>query len=58
MDAVGLVVIPQRWQVARPVGWLTGWRRLSKAYDQWAESSEVFIDLAMIYRMLRRLKPA
>lgn len=57
-DAVGFVVIPKRWLVERTFGWLTWCRRLSKDYEQWVESSESFMYIAMINLMLRRLKPA
>ncbi len=57
-DAVGFVVIPTRWVVERTFGWLTWFRRLSKDDEQWVESSESFIYIAMIHLMLRRLKPA
>lgn len=57
-DAVGFVVIAKRWLVERTFGWLTWFRRLSKDYEQWVDSSEAFIYVAMIHLMLKRLKPA
>lgn len=52
----GFVVQPKRWIVERTFGWLNRSRRLSKDYEQTIESSQAFVQLAMIHLMVRRLK--
>jgi putative transposase len=49
------VVLPRRWIVERTFGWLNKYRRLSKDYEVWTESSEAMIYVAMIHLMVRRL---
>lgn len=51
----GFVVLPKRWIVERTFAWLGRSRRLSKDYEQVADSSVAMIQLAMIRLMLRRL---
>ena len=51
----GFVVQPKRWVVERTFAWLGKWRRLSKDYEHFSETSENLIYLAMIHLMLRRL---
>jgi putative transposase len=41
--------------VERPLGWLSRERRLSKDYERKEESSEAFVYLGMLRRMLGRL---
>ena len=41
-------VIPKRWVVERTFAWLSNFRRLSKDYERQTETSEVFIQIAMI----------
>lgn len=53
--AKGFVLLPKRWVVERTWGWLNWSRRLSKDYEVLPETSETFIDVAMIRLMLRRL---
>jgi putative transposase len=50
-------VLPRRWVVERTFGWLGRYRRFSKDYEEFTESSEAMIHLAMIHVMLRRLHP-
>src|SRR5437870_3232680 len=53
----GFVVQAKRWIVERTLGWLNGYRRLSKDYEGTTESSETMIYLAMIDLMVTRLAP-
>ena len=53
----GFVVQAKRWIVERTLGWLNGYRGLSKEYTATTESSETMIYLAMINLMLHRLAP-
>jgi len=47
-------VLPKRWIVERTVGWLNRYRRLSKDYELYTETSEAMIYGALIRLMLRR----
>jgi transposase len=51
----GFAVVPRRWVVERTFGWLRRHRRLSKDYERTAQSSETFIQVAMIRLIVRRL---
>ncbi len=57
-DSHKFEVLPRRWVVERTLAWLGRCRRLSKDYEARPETSEVWIHVAMIHLMLRRLKPA
>lgn len=48
----GFVVQAKRWIVERTFGWLNRERRLAKDYERQEESSEAFVYLGMIRRML------
>jgi putative transposase len=54
-DTEGFAVLPHRWIVERTLGWLMRNRRLSKDYERLVQSSETFIEVAMIGLMLKRL---
>jgi putative transposase len=54
-DTEGFAVLPHRWIVERTLGWLMRNRRLSKDYERLVQSSEAFIEVAMIGLMLKRL---
>ncbi len=56
--APGFLVLPRRWVVERTFAWLERHRRLSKDYQGLPETSEAWIRLAMIDRMLHRLSSA
>ena len=51
----GFAVLPRRWIVERTFGWLMRNRRLSKDYERMVQSSESFMEVAMIRLILRRL---
>ena len=55
--AVGFEVQPHRWLVERTLGWFNLFRRLSKDYEYYPETSEAMVYLASIRLMLRRLAP-
>ena len=54
-DTEGFAVLPHRWIVQRTLGWLMRNRRLSKDYERKVQSSETFIEVAMIRLILKRL---
>ena len=54
-DTEGFAVLPHRWMVERTLGWLMRNRRLSKDYERKVQTSETFIEVAMIRLMLKRL---
>ncbi len=54
-DTEGFAVVPHRWIVERTFGWLMRNRRLSKDYERKGQSSESFMEVAMIRLILRRL---
>jgi putative transposase len=54
-DTAGFAVLPHRWIVERTLGWLMRNRRLSKDYERMVQSSEAFIEVAMIRVILKRL---
>lgn len=53
----GFVVQPLRWIVERSIAWLGRYRRLAKDYEFLPWSSESWIHLASISRLLQRLRP-
>jgi putative transposase len=54
-DIEGFAVLPHRWIVERTFGWLMRNRRLSKDYERLVQTSETFIEVAMIRLILKRL---
>jgi len=54
-DIKGFVVVPKRWIVERCFGWMNRDRRLSKDYERSIESSEAWIQLSFVHRMVRQL---
>jgi putative transposase len=57
IGAKGFVLLHRRWVVERSIAWLNRYRRLSKEYDYYTESSEAQIQISSVQLMLRRLKP-
>ncbi len=53
----GWQLLPRRWVVERTISWFNGYRRLSRDYEYWPQTSEAFIQIAMIHLMLHRLAP-
>jgi transposase len=51
-DQKGFKILPRRWVVERTLGWLTNYRRLSRNYECWTETSEAMVKMAMIHIML------
>jgi putative transposase len=55
--AKGFVLLHRRWVVERTFAWMGRYRRRSKDYDYFTQSSEAQIQIAAIPLMLRRLGP-
>ena len=53
----GFVKLPRRWVVERTFAWLGRYRRHSRDYEWYPESSESMIRISSIHRMLRLLSP-
>ena len=51
----GFVLLPKRWVVDRTFGWLSWCRRLSRDYEGLPATSKMWIYIAMIRIMVRRL---
>ena len=51
----GFQLLPRRWVVERTFAWLGRNRRLSKDYEEFAETSEAWIYAASVRLLLRRL---
>jgi len=56
LGSVGFVKQPQRYVVERTFSWLGRYRRHSRDYERFEESSAAMIRIGSIHRMLRRLK--
>lgn len=54
-DQDGFKVLPRRWVVERTRAWLGNYRRLSKDYEYWLDSSDAMVYAAMTHLMVRRL---
>ena len=54
-DVRGFVVLPQRWIVERTLAWISRNRRLSRDYERQTRIAAVFVKVAMIRIMLRRI---
>ena len=53
-DQKGFEVLPRRWVVERPFGWMTRWRRLVRDYEARIDVSQAMILIAMGGNLLRR----
>ncbi len=53
--AKGFVALPKRWIVKRSIGWLNRCRRLAKDWESLNFSAFIFLRLASIRLMLRKL---
>ncbi len=51
----GFEQLPKRWIVERTFGWLNRFRRLSKDYKLYSETSEAMIYGCLMHLMVRRL---
>jgi len=54
-DQKGFVLLPRRWVVERTFAWFGRYRRLSKDYERCPKSSEGWVYLASIHRLLKHL---
>jgi putative transposase len=54
--SVGYVKLPRRWVVERTFAWLGRYRRNSRDYERFTESSEAMVKVSSIHRMLRLLR--
>ena len=54
--AKGLVVLPKQWMVERRIGWLNRCRRLAKGCENPNISALIFLRLASIRLILRKLR--
>jgi len=57
MGSKGYVELPQRYVVERTFAWLGRYRRHSRDYERYTESSEAMIKISSIHRMLKLLQP-
>ena len=56
-DRHRFIVLPKRWIVERPLGWISRNRRLARDYERHTRKAAAFVGLAMIRLMLRRIAP-
>jgi putative transposase len=57
LGSTGYVPQPQRYVVERTFAWLGRYRRNSRDYERFTESSEAMLKVSSIHRMLNRLRP-
>jgi putative transposase len=57
VGARGFVLLHRRWVVERTFAWLGRYRRNSRDYERYTDSSEAFVKVCSIHRMLRLLEP-
>jgi len=56
-EETGFVPLKIRWVVEQGIACLNRYRRLSKDYEYYTSSSETWVQLAGLHRLVRRLKP-
>jgi putative transposase len=56
LGSTGFVEQPQRYVVERTFAWLGRYRRHSRDYERYTDSSEAMVKISSIHRMLRLLK--
>jgi transposase len=56
--SVGYVKLAWRWVVERTFAWIGRYRRHSRDYERYTQSSEAMIKVSSIHRMLRYMKPS
>jgi len=54
----GFIVVSWRWIGERTFGWFNRWRRLSKDYERYEDTSEAMIYVGMMGLMVKRLSAA
>src|SRR3954447_1776332 len=57
LGSKGFVEQPRRYVVERTFAWLGRYRRQSRDYERFTESSESMLKISSIHQMLNRLKP-
>jgi putative transposase len=57
LGSTGYVEQPRRYVVERTFAWLGRYRRHSRDYERFTESSESMLKISSIHNMLKRLKP-
>jgi putative transposase len=56
--SVGYVKLAWRWVVERTFAWIGRYRRHSRDYERYTQSSEAMIKVSSLHRMLRYMKPS
>lgn len=51
-------ILPRRWVVERTFAWIGKYRRMSKDYEYWSQTSESMIYLCMSRTMISRYESA
>ena len=51
----GFIVLPKRWVVERTFGWINRARRLSKDFEATLESALAWLQIALVFLIMRRL---
>lgn len=51
-------ILPRRWVVERTFAWIGKYRRMSKDYEYWTQTSETMIYLCMTRTMIGRYESA
>jgi putative transposase len=57
VGSTGFVLLHRRWVVERTFAWLGRYRRNSRDYEWYTDSSESMVRISSIHRMLKLLKP-